>query len=72
MFWSLRRGRPRSKESDFMPKKKPLAKKLRLIAAAKKKPAPRWADLKKHGKRARTRRIPVHATKPWRRGRLKK
>ena len=39
-----------------MPGKKPLAKKLRLIAAAKKKPAPRWADLKKHGKRARTRR----------------
>jgi ribosomal protein L39E len=55
-----------------MPKAKPLAKKLRLIAAGKKKPAPRWADLKKHGKRARTRRIPVHSTKHWRRGRLKK
>jgi ribosomal protein L39E len=51
--------------------KKPLAKKLRLISASKKKPAPRWADLKKYGKRARTRRIPVHRTKHWRRGRLK-
>ncbi|MFH1474016.1 MAG: hypothetical protein ABIE55_03955 [Candidatus Aenigmatarchaeota archaeon] len=55
-----------------MPKANPLAKKLRLIAAGKKKPAPRWADLKKHGKRARTRRIAVHVTKHWRRGRLKK
>jgi len=55
-----------------MSKKTPLAKKLRLIAAKKKKPAPRWADLKKYGKRARTRRIPVHRTKHWRRGRLKK
>lgn len=53
-------------------KKKPLPKKLRLIAASKKKPAPRWADLKKYGKRARTRRIDVHRTKHWRRGRLKK
>ena len=49
-----------------------LAKKLRLIAAKKKKPAPRWADLKKHNKRARTRRIRVHRTKNWRRGRLKR
>ena len=48
-----------------------LPKKLRLIAAAKKKAAPRWADLKKYGKRARSRRIQVHATKHWRRGRLK-
>lgn len=47
-----------------------LAKKLRLIAA-KRKNAPRWADLKKFGKRARTRRIRV-AKKHWRRGRLKK
>ena len=52
-------------------KRKPLARKLRLIAASKKKAAPRWADLKKYGKRARTRRIQVHATKHWRRGRLK-
>jgi len=43
-----------------------------LSAVSKKKRAPRWADLKKYGKRARTRRIPVHATKHWRRGRLKK
>ena len=55
-----------------MTNKTPAAKKLRLIAASKKKAAPRWADLKKYGKRARTRRIQVHATKPWRRGRLKK
>ena len=48
-----------------------LAKKLRLIHARKKKGAPRWADLKKHFKRARTRRIKVHETKHWRRGRLK-
>ena len=50
---------------------KNLARKLRLIAARKKKAAPRWADLKKHGKRARTRRIRVHRTKHWRRSRLK-
>lgn len=50
---------------------KHLARKLRLIAARKKKPAPRWADLKKHGKRARTRRIKVHRTKHWRRNKLK-
>lgn len=49
----------------------PLAKKLRLAAAGKKKPAPRWADLKKYNKRARTRRIAVHRTKHWRHGRLK-
>ena len=55
-----------------MTNKTPAAKKLRLIAASKKKAAPRWADLKKYGKRARTRRIQVHATKHWRRGRLKK
>jgi hypothetical protein len=48
-----------------------LPKKLRLIAVSKKRAAPRWADLKKYGKRARTRRIAVHATKHWRRGRLK-
>ena len=47
-----------------------LAKKLRLIAA-RKKPAPRWADLKKFGKRSRTRRIRV-SVKYWRRGRLKR
>jgi hypothetical protein len=47
-----------------------LAKKLRLIAA-RRKAAPRWADLKKFGKRARTRRIRV-MIKHWRRGRLKK
>lgn len=49
-----------------------LAKKLRLIAAKKRKAAPRWADLKKYSKRARTRRIAVHRTKHWRRGRLKR
>jgi len=53
-------------------KTKTLPKKLRLAAAAKKKAAPRWADLKKYGKRARTRRIQSQPTKNWRRGRLKK
>lgn len=48
-----------------------LPKKLRLISASRKKAAPRWADLKKYNKRARTRRIAVHKTKHWRRGRLK-
>ncbi len=48
-----------------------LAKKLRLIAARKKKSAPRWIDLKRFSKRARTRRTRVHRTKHWRRGKLK-
>ena len=48
------------------------AKKKRLGAARKKKGAPRWADLKKYGKRARSRRIAVQKTKHWRRGKLKK
>jgi len=51
---------------------KRMPKKLRLIAASKKKAAPRWADLRKYGKRARSRRIRVAATKHWRRGRLQK
>jgi hypothetical protein len=56
----------------IMPNKPtPLPKKLRLIAASKRKPAPRWADLKKFGKRARSRRIAVHRTKHWRHGKLK-
>ena len=46
------------------------AKKKRLIALAKKKAAPRWADLKKFGKRARSRRIRVHTTKHWRRKKM--
>jgi ribosomal protein L39E len=46
------------------------AKKLRLIAAGKRHGAPRWADLKKFSKRARTRRIRVSETKHWRKGRL--
>ncbi len=50
---------------------KSLARKLRLIAAGKVRAAPRWADIKKFGKRGRTRRIRV-ATKHWRRGRLKR
>lgn len=50
---------------------KHLAKKLRYIAAGKRKGAPRWADLKKFGRRARTRRIKLSETKHWRRGRLK-
>ena len=47
------------------------AKKLRLIAAGKRHGAPRWADLRKFSKRARTRRIKVSETKHWRKGRLK-
>lgn len=47
------------------------AKKLRFIAASKRHGAPRWADLRKFGKRARTRRIRVSETKHWRKGRLK-
>jgi len=47
-------------------------KKLRYIAAAKRKDAPRWADLRKFGKRARSRRIRVVAQKHWRRGRIKR
>jgi len=50
---------------------KRLAQKLRLIKASKTKAAPRWCDLKKYGKRARTRRIKVSRTKHWRRSRLK-
>lgn len=49
-----------------------LAKKLRLIKARKRKGAPRWVDLKKYFKRARTRRTPAPRKKHWRRGRLKK
>jgi ribosomal protein L39E len=49
---------------------KHMPKKLRLIKASKKVGAPRWADLKKYGKRARSRRIRVAKTKHWRRGRL--
>jgi len=56
----------------FMGSVKRMPKKLRLIAASKKKGAPRWADLKKYGKRARSRRIRVHTTKHWRTGRLQK
>ncbi|MFQ6010244.1 MAG: hypothetical protein ACE5J7_03945 [Candidatus Aenigmatarchaeota archaeon] len=50
---------------------KKATKKIRLIAASKKRGAPRWADLKKYGKRARTRRIRGVRKKHWRRGRLK-
>ncbi|MBU0530611.1 MAG: 50S ribosomal protein L39e [Candidatus Aenigmatarchaeota archaeon] len=54
-----------------MSRNKPLGKKLKLISRAKRRPAPRWADIKKFGlKRARTRRVRVR-TKHWRRGRLK-
>jgi hypothetical protein len=47
------------------------ALKKRLIAASKKKGATRWAEIKKFGRRARSRRIRVAETKHWRRGRLK-
>ena len=53
-----------------MSTRKPLGKKIKLIAS-KTKRAPRWADIKKFGlKRARARRITSY-TKNWRRGRKK-
>lgn len=53
-----------------MSSNKPLGKKIKLIAA-KRRNAPRWADIKKFSmKKARSRRIRV-ITKHWRRGRLK-
>ncbi|HDI06704.1 MAG TPA: hypothetical protein ENF39_01710 [Candidatus Aenigmarchaeota archaeon] len=54
----------------FMGSKKTLEKKLKLISVSKR-PAPRWADIKKFGlKRARTRRIRTN-TKNWRRSKYK-
>jgi len=54
-----------------MSRNKPLGKKLRLISLAKKRSAPRWADIKKFSlKRARSRRIRV-STKHWRRNKNK-
>ena len=51
-----------------MSRNKPSGRKTRLIAQAKVRSAPRWADIKKFGlKRARTRRIRVHTTN-WRKG----
>jgi len=53
-----------------MSSKKPLGKKLKLIAA-RQQSAPRWADIRKFSlKRARSRRIRV-TVKHWRRGRVK-
>ncbi|MBN2094519.1 MAG: hypothetical protein JW727_00575 [Candidatus Aenigmarchaeota archaeon] len=53
-----------------MATKKPLSKKLKLIAVAKK-PAPRWCDIKRFGlKRARGRRIRANV-KNWRRDKYK-
>lgn len=48
-----------------------LPRKLRMIAASKKKGAPRWADLKAFNKKARTRRLPGPRKKRWRHYRLK-
>ncbi|MBL7160732.1 MAG: hypothetical protein ISS93_02680 [Candidatus Aenigmarchaeota archaeon] len=54
-----------------MSKNKSTVKKGKLVAAGKRRPAPRWADIKKFGlKRARTRRVRVR-TKQWRRDKLK-
>lgn len=54
-----------------MAKNKPLGKKLRLIERGKKRPAPRWADIKKFGlKRARSRRIQSGRVRNWRRSTL--
>lgn len=55
----------------YMGKIKEFGEKLKLIAAAKRRNAPRWADIKKFSlKRARSRRIRV-TVKHWRRGRHK-
>ena len=54
-----------------MARNKPLGKKIKIISRGKKRPAPRWADIKKYGlKRARTRRIRVR-TRSWRRDKMK-
>ena len=59
------------KNAIHMARNKPLGKKIKLISRGKKRPAPRWADIKKYGlKRARTRRVRVR-TKRWRRDSLK-
>ncbi|MEM5804890.1 MAG: hypothetical protein QXU82_03580 [Candidatus Aenigmatarchaeota archaeon] len=50
---------------------KSAAKKIRLISISKVKDAPRWADLRKYGKRARSRRIRIHGRKNWKRNRTK-
>ena len=53
-----------------MGKGRTLLKKMKLISVSKR-PAPRWADIKKFGlKRAGTRRIRAD-TKNWRRGKYK-
>ncbi|MBI5061285.1 MAG: hypothetical protein HZB67_03145 [Candidatus Aenigmarchaeota archaeon] len=53
-----------------MGRKKRTGEKMKLIAARRRN-APRWADIKKYGlKRARSRRI-RSVTKHWRRGRYK-
>jgi hypothetical protein len=47
------------------------ARKIKLSALAKRRPSPRWADIRKFGlKRARSRRIRV-SVKKWRRDKLK-
>ena len=54
----------------IMASRKTFGKKKKLIASVRK-PAPRWADIKKYTlKRARTRRIRA-TTRNWRRGRKK-
>jgi hypothetical protein len=54
-----------------MSRDKTSGKKTMLIAMGKRRPAPRWADIKKFGlKRARTRRVRVRI-KSWRRDSLK-
>lgn len=60
----------KKKRAD-MGRNKESGKKKKLTARARKRPAPRWTDIKKFGlKRARTRRIRVRV-KHWREGRVK-
>jgi ribosomal protein L39E len=55
-----------------MTSKNTSGRKKRLVAAGKRRSAPRWADIRKFGlKRARTRRIGVDGLRNWRRSKLK-
>jgi ribosomal protein L39E len=54
-----------------MSRNKSAPKKVKLAALAKRRPSPRWADIRKFGlKRARSRRIRVNVKK-WRKDSLK-
>ena len=55
-----------------MSRNKSTGKKKLRTAAGRKKPAPRWADIKAFGlKRARSRRVSSARPRRWRRDKLK-